>query len=46
MSDSYEMKEIDDAVYEIDCRRVTKGTDRVGQLVQKYLTVPEELLSE
>ena len=31
ISDTWEMKEIDDVVYEIDCKKVTKGGVDVGQ---------------
>lgn len=31
MSDTWDLKEIDDAVYEVDCKKVTKGTDNVGR---------------
>ena len=35
ISDTWELKEIDGAVYEIDCKKVTKGTDNVGESVSK-----------
>lgn len=31
ISDTWELKEVDDAVYEIDCKRITKGMDNIGQ---------------
>lgn len=31
ISDTWEMKEVDDVVYEIDCKMVTIGADKVGQ---------------
>lgn len=31
ISDTYELKEIDDAVYQVDCKRVTRGVDNIGQ---------------
>ena len=31
ISDSYDMKEIDDVVYEVDCKKITKGADQFGQ---------------
>jgi hypothetical protein len=30
MSDSYDMKEVDDAVYEVDCAMITLGAVDVG----------------
>lgn len=30
VSDSYDMKEIDGIVYEVDCAMITIGTDDVG----------------
>jgi len=30
LSDSYDLKEVDDAVYEADCTRITIGGDNVG----------------
>ncbi|KAL9117221.1 MAG: hypothetical protein Q9187_006244, partial [Circinaria calcarea] len=29
ISDTWELKEVDDAVYEVDCKRVTKGIDNI-----------------
>lgn len=31
ISDTYDLKEIDDAVYQVDCKRVTRGVDNIGQ---------------
>lgn len=31
ISDSYNMKVIDDTVYEVDCKKVTLGADNFGQ---------------
>ena len=31
ISDTWTLKEIDDAVYEIDCKMVTKGMENIGQ---------------
>ena len=30
ISDSYDLKVIDDTVYEIDCRKITLGADNIG----------------
>lgn len=29
ISDTYNLKDVDDVVYEVDCRRVTKGADNI-----------------
>ncbi len=35
VSDTWEMKEVDSVVYEIDCKMVTKGADRIGQFTSQ-----------
>lgn len=30
ISDSYNIKEVDDTVYEIDCKKITLGADNFG----------------
>lgn len=30
ISDSYNIKEVDDTVYEIDCKKITLGADNIG----------------
>lgn len=30
ISDSYDMKAIDDTVYEVDCKKITLGADNFG----------------
>jgi len=30
ISDSYDIKEVDDTVYEVDCKKVTLGADNFG----------------
>lgn len=30
ISDSYDMKIVDDTVYEVNCRKVTKGAENIG----------------
>ena len=30
ISDSYDMKVIDDTVYEVDCKKITLGADNFG----------------
>ena len=30
ISDVYDLKVIDDTVYEVDCRKITLGTDNIG----------------
>ena len=30
ISDSYDLKVIDDTVYEVDCRKITLGADNIG----------------
>lgn len=37
------LKEIDDAVYEIDCKKVTKGNDKIGNAIHASLIDPEIL---
>lgn len=32
ISDSYDMKEIDDTVYEVNCKKITRGADNFGLL--------------
>ena len=31
ISDTWNLKEVDDIVYEIDCKKVTKGADTFGK---------------
>lgn len=33
ISDSWELKEIADAVYEIDCKKITPGVDQISQSI-------------
>ena len=35
VSDTYDLKEIDDAVYEVDCRMITKGDIKVNTGAQE-----------
>ena len=30
ISDSYEIKIVDDTVYEVDCKKITKGAENIG----------------
>lgn len=30
ISDSYDIKEVDDTVYEVDCKKITLGADNFG----------------
>ena len=32
ISDSYDMKEIDDTVYEVNCKKIVRGADNFGLL--------------
>lgn len=32
ISDSYDMKEVDDTVYEVNCKKITLGADNFGPL--------------
>lgn len=40
ISDTYELKEIDDAVYQVDCKRVTRGVDNIGLLSTRPSGLP------
>jgi len=35
VSDTWDMKEVEGAVYEIDCKRVTEGAEQIGQSVSQ-----------
>lgn len=37
ISDTFDLKEIDDAVYEVDCKKVTRGIDKIGLSSRFYL---------
>ncbi|MCJ1227767.1 hypothetical protein MMC12_004426 [Toensbergia leucococca] len=46
ISDTWELKEIDDAVYEIDCKKVTRGVDNVDIGANPSAEEQEEALEE
>jgi len=46
ISDTWELKEVDGAVYEIDCKRVTKGVDNVDIGANPSAEEAEEALEE
>ncbi len=37
ISDTYDLIEKDDAVYEVDCKKVTRGVDNIGQRNRNFL---------
>ena len=46
ISDTYNLKEIDDVVYEVDCRKVTKGADNIDIGANPSAEEQEEALDE
>ena len=46
ISDTYNLKDIDDVVYEVDCRKVTKGQDNVDIGANPSAEEAEEQLEE
>ena len=46
ISDTYNLKEIDDVVYEVDCRKVTKGADNIDIGANPSAEEQEEALEE
>ncbi|KAA6406596.1 MAG: hypothetical protein FRX48_09651 [Lasallia pustulata] len=46
ISDTWSLKEIDDAVYEIDCKKVTKGMDNIDIGANPSAEEQEETLEE
>ena len=42
ISDSYDLKEIDDTVYEVNCKKIVKGGDNFGLLFapRRALLIP------
>ena len=46
ISDTYNLKEIDDVVYEVDCKKVTKGADNIDIGANPSAEEQEEALDE
>lgn len=46
ISDTYNLKEVDDVVYEVDCRKVTKGADNIDIGANPSAEEQEEALEE
>ena len=46
ISDTYRLKEVDDVVYEVDCRKVTKGADNIDIGANPSAEEQEEALEE
>jgi len=46
ISDTWELKEIDDAVYEVDCKKITKGMDNIDIGANPSAEEAEEALEE
>lgn len=46
ISDTYKLKEVDDVVYEVDCRKVTKGADNIDIGANPSAEEQEEALEE
>ena len=40
ISDTWNLKEVDDIVYEIDCKKVTKGADTFGETPKPLWPAP------
>lgn len=46
ISDTYNLKDVDDVVYEVDCRRVTKGADNIDIGANPSAEEADEALEE
>ena len=46
ISDTYNLKDIDDVVYEVDCRKVTKGAENIDIGANPSAEEAEEALDE
>ncbi|KAL9132443.1 MAG: hypothetical protein Q9175_006385 [Cornicularia normoerica] len=46
ISDTYNLKDVDDVVYEVDCRKITKGADNVDIGANPSAEEQEEALEE